>query len=303
MKRQRGRGRKPSNQGNRSYESNGPDVKIRGTANQIYEKYLQYARDAQTSGDRINSESYFQHAEHYFRIVAATQPRDRPQSSHDDQRDDDQYSDQMHDGDDEDDDRDGSDSNERETSHSGDRDRDRDRDRENGRSSGRDNSRSNNNRDSSRNSNRDSSRGGERESSRGGDRDSSRGGERESARSNDRDSSRGGDRDSSRSNHRDSSRSVERETPPPVEVSGLQVVDGEGEAPDDIVTTTEADNREAARPRRPRRPRRKPTDDAVVETAPQVDEGDDAGLRAMMARSSKVVVDLDPADAVENAEG
>jgi len=69
MKRQRGRGRKPGgNQGNRPLESNGPDVKIRGTAAQIYEKYAQYARDAQSSGDRVKYENYMQHAEHYFRI-------------------------------------------------------------------------------------------------------------------------------------------------------------------------------------------------------------------------------------------
>lgn len=85
MKRQRGRGRKPSNPGNRSYESNGPDVKIRGTANQIYEKYLQYGRDAQTSGDRINAEAYFQHAEHYYRIMAANMPKERQQQPSDDQ--------------------------------------------------------------------------------------------------------------------------------------------------------------------------------------------------------------------------
>jgi len=57
----------------RSYESNGPDVKIRGTALHIAEKYLQLARDAQSSGDRVGAESYLQHAEHYFRIVTAAQ--------------------------------------------------------------------------------------------------------------------------------------------------------------------------------------------------------------------------------------
>ncbi|MEZ5937238.1 MAG: DUF4167 domain-containing protein [Hyphomonadaceae bacterium] len=81
MKRQRGRGRKPGggggNPGNRSLESNGPDVKIRGTAAQIYEKYMQYSRDAQSAGDRVKSENYLQHAEHYFRIMAATMPKDR----------------------------------------------------------------------------------------------------------------------------------------------------------------------------------------------------------------------------------
>ncbi len=58
------------NNPNRHYESNGPDVRIRGSAQQILEKYLQYARDAQTSGDRVKAEALFQHAEHYARIVA-----------------------------------------------------------------------------------------------------------------------------------------------------------------------------------------------------------------------------------------
>jgi hypothetical protein len=84
MKRQRGRGRKPGgNPGNRPHESNGPDVKIRGTAAQIYDKYMQYARDAHSAGDRVKSESYLQHAEHYFRIMAATMPRDRLQAAQD----------------------------------------------------------------------------------------------------------------------------------------------------------------------------------------------------------------------------
>ena len=55
---------------NRHYESNGPDVRIRGSAQQILDKYLQYARDAQTAGDRVKAEALFQHAEHYARIVA-----------------------------------------------------------------------------------------------------------------------------------------------------------------------------------------------------------------------------------------
>jgi hypothetical protein len=57
----------------RMYESNGPDVKIRGNASHIAEKYLQLARDAQSAGDPIASESYYQHAEHYFRLIAAAQ--------------------------------------------------------------------------------------------------------------------------------------------------------------------------------------------------------------------------------------
>jgi hypothetical protein len=70
----RGRsGRKGPNPLTRSYESNGPDVKIRGTAQHIAEKYLQLARDAQSSGDTIMAESLLQHAEHYFRLIAAAQ--------------------------------------------------------------------------------------------------------------------------------------------------------------------------------------------------------------------------------------
>ena len=64
----------------RVYESNGPDVKIRGTANHVAEKYLQLARDAQSSGDPIASENYFQHAEHYFRLIAAAQEQFRQQN-------------------------------------------------------------------------------------------------------------------------------------------------------------------------------------------------------------------------------
>ncbi|MCG8593041.1 MAG: DUF4167 domain-containing protein [Kiloniellales bacterium] len=52
-----------------SFESNGPDVRIRGNAHQVYEKYLAMARDAQSTGDRISAEGYYQHAEHYFRIM------------------------------------------------------------------------------------------------------------------------------------------------------------------------------------------------------------------------------------------
>jgi len=74
-KRMRGRGRKGPNPLTRTYESNGPDVKIRGTAMHIAEKYQQLARDAQASGDRVMSENYNQHAEHYLRIVAAAQPQ------------------------------------------------------------------------------------------------------------------------------------------------------------------------------------------------------------------------------------
>lgn len=52
-----------------TFDSNGPSVRIRGTAAQINEKYLTMARDASSSGDRVLAESYLQHAEHYFRIL------------------------------------------------------------------------------------------------------------------------------------------------------------------------------------------------------------------------------------------
>jgi hypothetical protein len=58
---------------NRTYDSNGPEIKIRGSASHVYEKYLQLARDANAHGDRVMAESYLQHAEHYFRILAAIQ--------------------------------------------------------------------------------------------------------------------------------------------------------------------------------------------------------------------------------------
>ena len=74
--RSRGRngGRKHVNPLSRSFESNGPDVKVRGNAPHIAEKYMQLARDAQSSGDSVMAENYLQHAEHYFRIVSAAQP-------------------------------------------------------------------------------------------------------------------------------------------------------------------------------------------------------------------------------------
>src|SRR5215475_9142248 len=79
QKRMRGRGnhRKSQNPLTRVYESNGPDVKIRGTASHIAEKYIQLARDAQSSGDPVAAENYYQHAEHYFRLIAAAQEQFR----------------------------------------------------------------------------------------------------------------------------------------------------------------------------------------------------------------------------------
>src|ERR1700742_4660669 len=87
VKRSRRGGRRPHNGGNgggggggnngggfnpnRTYDSSGPEVKIRGSAAHVYEKYLQLARDANSSGDRVMAENYLQHAEHYYRIMAA----------------------------------------------------------------------------------------------------------------------------------------------------------------------------------------------------------------------------------------
>jgi hypothetical protein len=87
VKRSRRGGRRPQHNGgggggggnggggfnpNRTYDSSGPDVKIRGQASHVYEKYLQLARDANSAGDRVTAENYLQHAEHYYRIMAAT---------------------------------------------------------------------------------------------------------------------------------------------------------------------------------------------------------------------------------------
>lgn len=74
----RGRNRKGPNPLSRSFESNGPDVKVRGTAAHIAEKYVQLARDAHTSGDPVAAESYLQHAEHYYRLLMAAQQAQQP---------------------------------------------------------------------------------------------------------------------------------------------------------------------------------------------------------------------------------
>jgi hypothetical protein len=81
-RRSRGRGpRRPHNGGGggggggnprqQTFDSNGPEIRIRGNAYQVLEKYLAMARDAVTAGDRVAAENYFQHAEHYFRIINA----------------------------------------------------------------------------------------------------------------------------------------------------------------------------------------------------------------------------------------
>jgi Domain of unknown function (DUF4167) len=55
-------------QSNQTFDSNGPNIKIRGSARQIFERYLALAREATASGDPIAAENFYQHAEHYFRI-------------------------------------------------------------------------------------------------------------------------------------------------------------------------------------------------------------------------------------------
>lgn len=87
MKRQRGRNRKTGGGGgansanpNRSWDSQGPEnIKVRGNAQTVYERYMQLARDASSAGDRVLAENYLQHAEHYFRVLRALQPQ-RPAS-------------------------------------------------------------------------------------------------------------------------------------------------------------------------------------------------------------------------------
>jgi hypothetical protein len=54
-----------------TFDSNGPDVRVRGNAYQVLEKYLALARDASAAGDRISAENFLQHAEHYYRLINA----------------------------------------------------------------------------------------------------------------------------------------------------------------------------------------------------------------------------------------
>lgn len=85
MKRQRGRnnGRNKMhmpNRGAQTFDSSGPDVRIRGNAYQVLEKYLALARDATAAGDRISAENFYQHAEHYYRVINAnSEHRQHPQ--------------------------------------------------------------------------------------------------------------------------------------------------------------------------------------------------------------------------------
>src|ERR1700757_4275669 len=77
--------RRGQNPMTRVLDANGPDIKIRGTASHVAEKYVQLARDARSSGDPVAAENYYQHAEHYFRLIAAAQEQFRqnqPQPRH-----------------------------------------------------------------------------------------------------------------------------------------------------------------------------------------------------------------------------
>ncbi len=69
--RRRSRGGNRNNLRSKSFDSNGPEVRIRGTASQVYEKYCNLAKDAVAVGDTIMAENYYQHAEHYLRVLNA----------------------------------------------------------------------------------------------------------------------------------------------------------------------------------------------------------------------------------------
>ena len=79
MRRPRGRPQRKQHGGpprHNNFDSNGPEGRVRGNAHQVYEKYIGLARDAQSSGDRVAAETYFQHAEHYYRVLnSRTDPR------------------------------------------------------------------------------------------------------------------------------------------------------------------------------------------------------------------------------------
>ncbi|WP_142850726.1 DUF4167 domain-containing protein [Telmatospirillum sp. J64-1] len=88
-----GGGGRPRPSRNQTFDSNGPEVRIRGNAHQVLEKYLALARDASSQGDRIAAENFYQHAEHYYRLInsypnngnSGHQHRDRRPSPAEDQ--------------------------------------------------------------------------------------------------------------------------------------------------------------------------------------------------------------------------
>jgi hypothetical protein len=68
-------------QNSQTFDSNGPDVRVRDTADQIFERYIALAREAATTGDRIAAENFYQHAEHYFRVSNANRDRNSQEAS------------------------------------------------------------------------------------------------------------------------------------------------------------------------------------------------------------------------------
>jgi hypothetical protein len=75
-----GGGRRNGSPRHESFDSNGRSIRIRGNASQVYEKYIQLARDAHSAGDRIAAENMYQHAEHYFRLMNVDDGESRPQN-------------------------------------------------------------------------------------------------------------------------------------------------------------------------------------------------------------------------------
>ncbi len=78
--------RRPGPLKSQTFDSNGPEVRIRGNAHQVLEKYQNLARDAHTNGDRVLAESYYQFAEHYYRIVHESTDPESPGSQRSHQR-------------------------------------------------------------------------------------------------------------------------------------------------------------------------------------------------------------------------
>ncbi len=76
------RNRSVSSLRHQSFDSNGPDVRVRGNAWQVYEKYQSLARDATSAGDRVMAESYLQHAEHYYRVTEAIEEATQAEQKH-----------------------------------------------------------------------------------------------------------------------------------------------------------------------------------------------------------------------------
>ncbi len=66
-----GGGRRGGSPRSQSFDSNGPDIKVRGNAQQVVDKYQALAREASTAGNPVMAENYYQHAEHYFRVLHA----------------------------------------------------------------------------------------------------------------------------------------------------------------------------------------------------------------------------------------